>query len=522
MTDLGPPSIRSAGAPGSSAGPAHPTRIGHYRILATLGTGFTTHVYKAEAEGLGRVVVLKVLRSTAGRDSVFFRRFEREARVLSALRHPNLVELFDYDAGAPGERPPYMVLEHVAGATLREVLERTPRLQPDEAAAIALEVARALAYAHAQQVIHRDVKPANVLLGARGARGDAATDAPPADRIVVKLVDFGIAQEGQEATGDGDGDAIGTPAYMSPEQLLGEAVDHRTDQFALGIVLYQMLAGARPFDGDDGRPAIQRIRRDPPRPLRTLGITVPKGLERIVLRCLAKRPADRFASTDELVTELSQFLEGREGSVADLAPHHRRVLARAGFLDDRRAARDALREEEAPLSRAPVSMRTAPLRVRAVPLTPLLVGIVVAAAAMVGGGAVIQVRQGGIKSEREATRPPPPAIADPSETGRLRVLVRPWADVVVDGRKVDTTPLGKPIPLRPGKHVILLQHPSVTERRVIEIAAGQLVTLDVTLAVPAPAASDEFLPPPPMVSASAAPSVKATAAPVRSTLQGQP
>ncbi|MGZ3418508.1 MAG: serine/threonine protein kinase [Polyangiales bacterium] len=516
MSEPVPTSFRS----GPVSQPGHPQRIGHYRVLGVLGTGFTTHVYRAEAEGVGRTVVLKVLRSTAGRDSVFFRRFEREARLLASLRHPNLIELFDYDAGVAGERPPYMVLEHVGGATLREILERSPRLPPDEAAAIALEVARALAYAHQKSVIHRDVKPANILVGrALDARSQEGSEERADERIVVKVVDFGIAQEGSPEPGEGareEGDAIGTPAYMSPEQLLGEALDHRADQFALGIVLYQMLAGVRPFDGDDGRPAIQRIRRDPPRPFKSLGLTVPKDLERIVLRCLAKRPQDRFARTDELVADLARFLEGRVEGLTDLSPFHRRVLARTGFLDERRG----LREEEQ--SKAPASLRAAPIRVRAVPLTPTVIGIAIASLALFGGGAAIQIRQGGIKSEREATRPPPPVMADPSDTGRLRILVRPWADVVIDGRKIDTTPIGKPIALRPGKHVILLQHPSVTERRVVEIEKGQQVTLDVTLNVPAAAASDEFLPPPPMPSGSAPPPPKSSAPSVPSTLQNQP
>ncbi len=520
VTDLEPTSTRGASQS------AHPSRLGHYRVTAVLGTGFTTNVYRAEAEGIGRVVVLKVLRSNAGRESAFFRGFEREARLLSSLRHPNLIELFDYDAGVAGERPPYMVLEHVEGATLRHVLERAQRLEPDEAAAIALEVARALAYAHAQGVVHRDVKPANVLVGRSAHRSEGPAD----DRVSVKVVDFGVAHERAPADGeprpsshlDGGeaGEALGTPAYMSPEQLLGEAIDHRSDQFALGIVLYQMLAGARPFDGDDGRPAIQRVRREPPRPFKSAGVAVPRGLERIVLRCLAKRPADRFERTDELVAELARFLEERVESVADLSALHRRVRARAGVLDERRAQR--LLREEAPTSRAASSMRTAPMRVRAVPLTPTVLGIVLAALAMGAGGAAIQWRLGGIR-DRDAR---PPASADPTAgeaaTARLKVLVQPWADVIVDGRKVDTTPIGRPIALRPGRHVVVLEHPSATERRVVEIGAGQIVPLDVGLPGPAPSTADEFLPP----STSAAPSASAAPKPpaptIPSSLSGLP
>ena len=503
-----------------------PARFGHYRVTGAIGTGISTAVYQAEAEGIARPVVIKVLRSTTGRESVFFRRFEHEARLLASLRHPNVIELFDYDAGAAGERPPFMVLEHIEGATLREILERTPRLPAEEAAAIALEIARGLAHAHARGVVHRDVKPANILVGRTAV--EARSREPLDDRIVVKVLDFGVAQkdgtdvDGPDAEG---GDAIGTPAYMSPEQLLGESIDARSDQFALGIVLYQLLSGVRPFDGDDGRPAIQRIRRDPPRPLERTGVTVPRALERIVLRLLAKRPADRFERTDEVAAELARFLEPRVDSMADLSPLHRRVLARAGVLDERRGAPDSRGKgsaiasaihEEAPESRA-TTMRAAPLRVRSVPLRPALFGVGFAVLAMAAGGSLIQARLGGIR-EREAPRAVASSGGDLGDGARIRVLVRPWAEVILDGKRIDVTPLAQPIAVRPGRHVVLLQHPSATERRVVEVAQGQIVTVDVVLAVPAPNTADEFLPPPTQAPPSASAPPKPSAAPVPSSL----
>jgi eukaryotic-like serine/threonine-protein kinase len=480
---------------------SHPAKFGHYKVTAVLGSGIATNIYRAETEGIGRVVVLKVLRSTTGRESIFFRRFEREARLLSSLRHPNLIELFDYDAGVASERPPYMVLEHVDGATLLEVLQRAPRLEPEEAAAVALEVTRALAHAHSRGVTHRDVKPANILIGRTSAHEEGQ-----ADRVVVKLADLGVASE----ENDPEGESIGTPAYMSPEQLLGESIDHRADQFALGIVLYQMLAGARPFDGDDGRPAIQRIRRDPPRPFKNVGVTVPRVLERIVLRLLAKRPSDRFERTDEVVAELTRFLESRVDHLDNLTSIHRRVLARSGVLDERKTMREEV------VSRVS-SMRAGPIRVRAVPLTPTIVGIAAAAIAMTIGGAYIQWKMGGIR-EKEAPKPLAPPTADGTDTARIKVLVRPWAEVILDGKRVDVTPLPHPLAVRPGRHVILLQHPSVTERRVLDVGPGQQITLDIALNVPSPNNADEFLPPPINPPASASVSSKPSAAPVPSTL----
>ena len=484
-----------------------PSRIGHYRVLDVLGAGLVTTVYRAEAEGLGRIVALKVLQSKAGPESAFHRRFEKEARLLASLHHPNLIELHDFDAGAAGERAPYMVLEHVDGATLAAVLQRAKRLEPEEAAALALELARALAYAHARGVVHRDVKPANVLIGqSRDRDGDQPASAPAP--LVVKLVDFGIADDRarrlaearatgeltREATGEAladpdAGDGIGTPAYMAPEQLLGETIDGRADQFALGIVLYQMLAGARPFDGDDGRPAIQRVRRDPPRPFRSLGVVVPRTLERITLRCLAKRPADRWATTDELVDELQRFLEERSptGGAPDLVALHRRVLGRAGVLDERRA----LREEGAPALRP---SRASPLRVRSVPLGPTVAGLVVALVALAAGGGFIQWRSGGIRGARASSvaSAAAPAELAPNEVGWLRVLVRPWADVIVDGVKLDTTPFARALRLRVGRHVVQLVHPAATERRVVDVRAGETTLLDVALQVPSTTHADEF------------------------------
>ena len=522
-----------ADAQQATSSSAHPTRIGHYRVLDVLGSGVVTNVYRAEAEAIGRVVALKVLRSTAGAESAFFRRFEREARLLASLHHPNLIELYDFDAGVAGQRPPYMVLEHVAGATLGEVLQKLKRLEPEEAAAIALEVARALAYAHAQGVVHRDVKPGNVLIGRTFARDSVAktTSHDPAPHAtVVKLVDFGIALDVPRtdpgapsldpmsaADPNASDEAVGTPAYMAPEQLLGEALDHRADQFAFGIVLYQMLAGVRPFDGDDGRPAIQRVRRDPPRPLRSLGIVAPRALERLVLRCLSKRPADRFGATDEIVDELQRFLEERNPTgTSDLAGMHRRVLARAGILDERRS----LREEPAPGARP---TRAAPLRVRAVPIAPTVIGIALSLVAMAAGGSVIQWRAGGIRSDRSSTTgaAPLPVDATGANHGALRVLVRPWAEVIVDGQSVDVTPFARPIRLRAGRHVVDLIHPSARERRIVDVRVGETATIDAILPVPAQPHLDEYTLGEASASASAAPSssIKPTPFGVASTLQ---
>ncbi|GAC1352495.1 MAG: hypothetical protein NVSMB1_15910 [Polyangiales bacterium] len=396
-------------------------------------------------------------------------------------------------------------------------------------------------------MVHLDVKPSNVLIGCTGHRDSSAngasdlassTSTHPMTSIVVKLVDFGIAQDTPRRTDSGlDGDLgaeadasepIGTPAYMAPEQLLGQAVDHRADQFALGIVLYQMLAGVRPFDGDDGRPAIQRVRRDPPKAFRVLGLTIPRALERIALRCLAKRPADRFNSTQEIADELARFLDERVDSVADLSALHRRALSRAGVLDERRSLRTeraertdrAAHDHDAPAQVARI-VRQAPMRVRAVPFTPTVFGIALASLFLMVGGAVIHLRLGGIRSGSGLPEQAKTIAADPTEVGYLRLNVRPWAEVFIDGARIDITPIARPLRVRSGRHLLTLIHPQKTEKRVVEVPLGQTVALDVVLDVPMPNYADEFLLPEAAPSASALPATASRGSPfgVSSTLQ---
>jgi eukaryotic-like serine/threonine-protein kinase len=217
-----------------------------FRIVSELGSGTMSTVYKAMQEPLGRVVALKVLKGTISPSSPFAAQLEREAQILSDLAQSNITVLHGF---VKTEAEMYLILEHVEGFSLADVLAKAPTLSADVAASIGAEVARGLAHAHERGIVHRDIKPANVLLSLRGD---------------VKIADFGIAQrvktpEGEAArarlpsadepiTKLGDAAAFGTPAYMSPEQILGEVVDARSDIFSLGVVLYQMLSGTRPFE----------------------------------------------------------------------------------------------------------------------------------------------------------------------------------------------------------------------------------------------------------------------------------
>ncbi|MEO8874079.1 MAG: serine/threonine-protein kinase, partial [Polyangiaceae bacterium] len=284
--------------------------FGSYRVVLELGAGSVSTVYRAEHERLGRIVAIKALKATIAPTSAFAASLEREARLLGELSHPNIVLLHDF---VKTDTQMYLVLEHVDGFSLAAVLSGLSRkkalLAPEAVAHIGAEVARALSHAHERGIIHRDVKPANVLLSKAGD---------------VKIVDFGIAQRDRLATADeplheererkltpaaAPSEAFGTPAYMSPEQILGEFVDARSDVFSLGVVLYELLCGSRPFEKDDKTTeAAQRIRRDPPTPLRVRAPDVPRSLERIVMRSLAKLPGDRFTSASAVADALDDFV----------------------------------------------------------------------------------------------------------------------------------------------------------------------------------------------------------------------
>lgn len=262
------------------------TNLGPYRVLEQLGAGGMATVYKAYHAAMDRYVAIKVLPEHMARDAGFRARFEREARTIARLEHRYILPVYDV---AEHDGVPFLVMRFTDGGDLSDRIG-TPALTFARTAELVAQVADALAYAHRQGVIHRDVKPANVLIG---RDGDAL------------LSDFGIAKiyaETQQFTGDGA--MIGTPAYMAPEQLRGQPVDARTDIYALGVVLYQALTGECPFVAETPLAVALMHIHNPLRPPRALNPSIPEPLERIVLRALAKEPADRFQTADEMARAL--------------------------------------------------------------------------------------------------------------------------------------------------------------------------------------------------------------------------
>jgi tetratricopeptide (TPR) repeat protein len=269
-------------------------RIAQYEIEGELGRGGMGVVYRARDTALGRPVALKMILDPrrAGPEEVA--RFEREAKAAARLRHPGIVQV--YGAGVHEGRP-YIALELVQGESLGALLERGA-LPPRRVAEVVMKVARALAYAHSEGIIHRDVKPANVLIDREGE---------------PRLMDFGLARE-EAATAQltQTGDVLGTPAYMAPEQATGDpgAQGPHTDVYALGAVLYRALVGRPPFEANNVQGLLYKILTQEPEPPRAVKPTVHADLETITLRCLEKKPEKRYANAGDVALELGRFLDG--------------------------------------------------------------------------------------------------------------------------------------------------------------------------------------------------------------------
>lgn len=266
-------------------------RINNYEIKSLLGEGGMGTVYVAEHPLIGRRVAIKVLHPTFATSPGAVGRFVNEARAANAIGHPNIIDVLD--VGTLSDGLPYLVMELLTGEDLEMRLEREHRLPIGKAVDVVMQVASALEAAHTVGIVHRDLKPPNLFL---------ERDRERPERERVKILDFGIAKliapVLMREKNTGSGSVMGTPEYMSPEQSLGKSgtVDHRTDIYALGVVLYRALAGAPPFQAEGFGEIMMMHISEPPPPLRTRNPDVPEALDRVVMRALAKDPADRFQS----------------------------------------------------------------------------------------------------------------------------------------------------------------------------------------------------------------------------------
>jgi serine/threonine-protein kinase len=421
-------------------------RIGNCRIVEELASGGMAVVYRAIQDPLGRTVAIKALKSSVVSEEHIATRFEREAKSLANLQHENIIHIYDFykERGSL-----FIVMEYVQGTDLYDLLEKCGRIPYDAAAVIAMQVARALDYVHYRGIVHRDIKPANVMLSRQGG---------------VKLMDFGIARDKSFDDLTETGTGIGTPAYMSPEQILGEKLDARSDIFSLGIVLYQMLTGRKPFVEDEAKSVMHKIRLERHVRVRRFNPEVPRELERIIDKCLEKQPRDRWRSAQLLVMALERFLAKH----VEMNYHARVVL----FLRSQGVITQLEAEEYLnPALGGPSASALAQPNVQArhaFRRAAIVHGSIFGVLAMML--ALIHIAPLGRAQTAQAAPPAPP----PPAHGFVRVQAYPWAHVTIDGKDAGTTPLIAPLELVEGAHTIKLEHDWYQPiERQVEIKGGR-------------------------------------------------
>jgi serine/threonine protein kinase len=265
---------------------------GRFEILEELGSGGMGTVYRVFDRKIGEEMALKLLKPEVAADHGIIERFKNELKVTRRITHKNVCRMHDIheDGGTI-----FVTMEYVLGEDLNSLVKRAGRLSVDKALSVARQIAEGLSEAHRLGIVHRDLKPQNIMIDRQGN---------------AKIMDFGIARQlaGPDLTGAGM--MIGTPAYMSPEQVDGSAVDQRTDIYALGVILYEITVGSPPFEGDSGLSVALKHKTELPKPPRESNAQIPEDLERLILRCLAKKKEERYQSAEQLVTELMQIEKG--------------------------------------------------------------------------------------------------------------------------------------------------------------------------------------------------------------------
>ncbi|MEJ2616359.1 MAG: serine/threonine-protein kinase, partial [Ignavibacteriaceae bacterium] len=262
-------------------------KISHYQILEKLGQGGMGVVYIAQDLKLDRKVALKFLPSSYSFDEEAKKRFIHEAKAISSLQHHNICSVHEIDETDVGQL--FICMDLYEGETLKELIKKGP-FNIEKALDITMQIAEGLAKAHEKNIIHRDIKPANIFITNDG---------------IVKILDFGLAKVSAQTQMTVMGTTMGTVAYMSPEQSRGENVDHRTDIWALGVILYEMLTGQQPFKGDYEQAVIYSLLNEEPELLKSINKEIPEQLELIVKKAIEKNPEDRYQNINELLNDLN-------------------------------------------------------------------------------------------------------------------------------------------------------------------------------------------------------------------------
>ena len=467
-------------------------RIGNYEIIEEIGRGGMAVVYKALHTSLERIVAIKELHSSLRDDRELVERFKREAKAAASLNHPNIVQVYDF---WNDKNTYYLAMEYIDGVDLKTILERCGRLPLEVALIIAAQISDAVDFAHQRKIVHRDIKTGNIIVSKKG---------------IVKLADFGIAHI-MDTTGSHltqSGIVLGTPAYMSPEQVRGDKLTEASDIFSFGIVVYEMLTGKKPFVEDTDEKVIYKILTKKPTPPRRLNNEIPFRVQWIISRCLQKKQQKRYKSMAEVRDALARHAATKKQRYEDVLKE---------YIDHT-------------LFKKPLKSQTAPWEVKGI---KHLAAQPAKAAAFIAIGIILLILYFSLtvkvkddkaveatadkgaekrdvipqpqppkeetvkaidkkieapvpepepeKKEEIKKEPPPaeekkeaPSVIDKlkdlagavieqkqeAPAGGLKVIAYPWAKVYVDGEYVDTTPTSKIIKLPVGEHKITFSHPN--------------------------------------------------------------
>ncbi len=489
--------------------------VGKYRIEKVLSGGGSATTYKAFEPHLDRHVLLKVLHPSLARDEKNIERFSREARAVARIRHAGIVHVYDY---GKADGLYYIAMEYVEGLSLAELLAKRQRLPVDVSCFVVRSCARSLEYAHSQGVVHRDVKPGNIILGRDG---------------VVKVTDFGLAYSENLSSITVDGELFGTPSYMSPEQIRGEKVDARTDVYSLGLTFYEMISGTQPFSGTNYSAIITRKLTEDLPPLKRVMPECPSTLASVVTRMIDRNPQKRYQSMGEIALDLSRFAEEsgvsieekelaeyiRGGERAEPLPvvptrvrTRRRVpLYLVGALvivatlvalgvrirPDRPSLLPDVPAPESTALVEPPAVETGAVHVSSVPQgsgilvdgilsqlkTPALI------TGLAPGDHEFKVLASGYRAQTETvsveaggTSRISFSLLPIAGTGFVRVNATPWAAVYIDGDSIDVTPFSRLLRLERGTHELVLCNPDFPDYVAnIEVGVGQTTDVSVDL-----------------------------------------
>jgi len=417
-------------------------KLGKYEVLEEIGRGGMAVVYRARQESLDRIVAIKELDfSKASSDPKALERFELEAKAAASLDHPSIITVHDFWESS---KKAYIAMEFVDGLELKEAQVVTGTVDPITATRIGISLCKALSYAHERGIVHRDVKPGNVMLSAQGS---------------VKLADFGIVLVSGATDLTTTGQVIGTPAFMSPEQIKGEEVGPASDMFSLGVVLYEMVAGVKPFTGPTDVAVTHSIVRRRPLRIRKHNPKVPRRLVRVIMKALRKKTNKRFASMDEMSDALTRSLPRRAPSTAQAVSA---LIASVRMPPGGEDMTMPLVVESPP---EPKKLRAALV---VLPLAALLILAL-----------VLWPRD----PAREAGSLMDAVPAVPVQAIALTVNAYPWAEVIIDGKSRGYTPRAKPFPVAPGRHTLVLKNPHLGQKTVeLELEEGREETVSVDLA----------------------------------------